>query len=164
MKGLLVARKLALMVAATTVLVGCSGQANQSSAPPSSCPVTRPNGSSPSKNAGFNHGNGVVWVALWPRGKLLAGPLPDGSSWAEVGPDGSIRAKLGWWRGVKGRLTITGRRLDALAPRLGSEVSAGYGVSGFQPSGLIFPSEGCWEVTGKVGEAKLRFVTLVVKA
>ena len=33
----------------------------------------------------------------------------------------------------------------------------------FKPTALIFPTEGCWEVTGKVGETSLTFVTRVVK-
>lgn len=33
---------------------------------------------------------------------------------------------------------------------------------GFQVTGLIFPTPGCWEVTGIVGESKLSFVTLVI--
>jgi hypothetical protein len=39
----------------------------------------------------------------------------------------------------------------------------GYGETGFHPSGLLFPSAGCGEVTAKVGEASLTFVTLVVR-
>jgi hypothetical protein len=82
---------------------------------------------------------------------------------AEIRPDGSIDAKLGWWRGVEGQLTIRGRRLDAPGPPLRAEIPEGYGVSGFQATGIIFPTEGCWRVTGKVGNATLSFVTLVVK-
>ena len=70
---------------------------------------------------------------------------------------GSISAKLGWWRGVAGRLTISGRRLDAPAPPLRAVVPEGYGELGFQPSGPVFPTEGCWEVTGKVGTSTLSF-------
>jgi hypothetical protein len=33
----------------------------------------------------------------------------------------------------------------------------------FQATGIIFPAEGCWQMTGKVGQATLRFVTLVIK-
>ena len=40
----------------------------------------------------------------------------------------------------------------------------GYGEKGFQPSALFFPTEGCWEVTGRVRDATLTFVTIVVKA
>ena len=32
----------------------------------------------------------------------------------------------------------------------------------FFPTSLIFPTSGCWEVTGRVGEIRLTFVTLVV--
>lgn len=31
-------------------------------------------------------------------------------------------------------------------------------------SGLIFPTEGCWEITGKVGDATLTFVNMVIRA
>lgn len=165
------------LAAAFTTVFGCSGGADtaQSSRFKSqsaetlsqqakrSCPVTSPNGKHPRKDAGFNHGNGSLWVALWPHGKLVAGTFPDGSSRAEIRPDGSIDAKLGWWRGVEGELTIRGRRLDAPAPPLRADVPQGYGVSGFQATGIIFPAQGCWRVTGRAGEAELSFVTLVVK-
>jgi hypothetical protein len=66
-------------------------------------------------------------------------------------------------RGISGRLSIQGRRLDASAPLLGAEVSDGYGDRGFQASGVIFPTEGCWEITGQVGTARLTFVNFVIK-
>jgi hypothetical protein len=40
-----------------------------------------------------------------------AGTLPDGGVMAAIERDGSNRLKLGWWRGIPGRLVITGRRL-----------------------------------------------------
>jgi hypothetical protein len=171
-----VGRTLTLVTVIALVLAGCSGEpvSTRAAGGPSStsakvtgpCPVTLPNGSKPGRYgvaAGFNHGNGSLWVALWPRGVLRAGLLPDGSSWAEIRPDGSINAKLGWWRGVEGKLVITGRRLDASAASLKADVPEGYGPSGFQATGVIFPTDGCWEITGKVGSADLTFVTLVVK-
>jgi hypothetical protein len=39
-----------------------------------------------------------------------------------VDKDGSIHMRFGWWRGVSGRSSIQGRRLDASAPLLGAEV------------------------------------------
>jgi hypothetical protein len=45
-----------------------------------------------------------------------------------------------------------------------ADVPDGYGTTGFQASGVTFPAEGCWEVTGRVGEAGLTFVTLVLKS
>jgi hypothetical protein len=78
--------------------------------------------------------------------------------------DGSLSMKFPWWRGVRGKLIIEGRRLDASAPPLRASIPEGYGDTGFQATALIFPTEGCWEVTGKVGETRLTFVTRVVKA
>jgi hypothetical protein len=34
----------------------------------------------------------------------------------------------------------------------------------FQASAVTFPTEGCWNVTGRAGEASLTFVTLVLKS
>jgi hypothetical protein len=102
-------------------------------------------------------------VVLWPKGRLLAGRLPDGSSYAEIEPDGSISAKLGWWRATEGPLTVEGERLDGAAPPLKADVPDGYGPTGFQPTGITFPTEGCWKVEGSVGGARLAFVVLVRK-
>jgi hypothetical protein len=71
--------------------------------------------------------------------------------------------KFGWWRNVSGQLEITGRRLDGSAPPLHAGVPDGYGGTGFQASGVSFPTEGCWELTGSVGSSSLTFVTLVIK-
>lgn len=120
------------------------------------CPITHPNGSVPpgSTFGAEFHGNGKIWVGLWPSNVVVQEPEPDGS----------IGAKFGWWRGASGQLRIEGRRLDATAPPLRAEVPEGYGDSGFQASGIVFPTEGCWEVTGRVADASLTFVTLVLAA
>jgi hypothetical protein len=49
------------------------------------------------------------------------------------------------------------------APPLRASIPEGHGDTGFQATALIFPTEECWEVTVKVGEAALTFVTRVVK-
>jgi hypothetical protein len=106
---------------------------------------------------GASHGNGKLWVGgLWPGGVIDAGP-------EFVQPDGSVDMKFGWWRVVPGKLRITGRRLDAPAPPLRGLAPDGYGDRGFQASGVMFPTEGCWEVTGDLGVTSLTFVTFVVK-
>ena len=142
------------------------------------CAVTIPNGSQPPvKNFGgkvtyspdYNgprdapdqgsHGNGKLWTVLYPDGTVVfrrGGP-------GFILSDGSLSMKFPWWRGVRGKLSIEGRRLDSSAPPLRARIPEGYGDTGFQSTAIIFPTEGCWEVTGKVGEASLTFVTKVVR-
>jgi hypothetical protein len=113
----------------------------------------------------FNYGSDRLRAQLyWPRGLLKAGTLPDGGSMATIQADGSIYLKLGWWRGVRGRLVITGRRLDRPG-RLRADVppTESYGNRGFIPSGIVFPSTGCWRVVGALGPARLVFVVKVTK-
>jgi hypothetical protein len=159
-------------LALLSALTGCAGWgvSGSSEAGPESattavkrCPVTLPDKNVSKARRGFNYGNASIRVALWPKGKLVAGPLPDGAIYAEIKPDGSIEAKLGWWRGVAGRLSVKGVRLDRPAPRLRAHVPDGYGKKGFQPTGLTFPTTGCWRVEGSVGRARLSFVVLVTK-
>jgi hypothetical protein len=122
------------------------------------CGVTQPNGSQPPDGniGGPNvHGDGPLWVAMPPSNVLVTEP----------GAGGTIQTKYPWWRAVTGTLRLEGRRLDGLAlPLTATEVPDGYGIIGFQASAVTFPTEGCWEVTGHVGEASLTFVTLVLKA
>src|SRR3954469_7722537 len=66
------------------------------------CPVTLPGADLQFGDGGFNHGNDSLGVALWPGGRLVAGRLPGGGSNAQTNPDGSISAKLGWWRASEG--------------------------------------------------------------
>lgn len=127
------------------------------------CPVTRPNGDVPPDlgNPAFagGYGNDALWTNVWmwdeaPRIPVLT---------EHVLPDGSLgQIKWAWYRYAPGRLTIEGRRLDAPAPPLRAWIPDGYGDRGFQVSGLIFPTAGCWKVTGRVGDASLTFVTLVL--
>jgi hypothetical protein len=126
------------------------------------CPVTVPGRASPS---GFNYGNARLRAVIWPHGHLVAGTLPNGGSFARINRDGSITAKLGWLRGIPGRLTIRGRRLDASAPPLRARVPSthSYGQTGFIPTFVIFPTTGCWKVTGEQASAHITFVVKVTK-
>lgn len=124
-----------------------------------SCPITMPNGSTPpyEEPSSLYHGNGDLWTIIFNWGKTWVSPR-------FVNADGSITTKWGWWRGVRGKLTVEGRRLDAPAPPAqGFYDTPGYGDEGFQSGGILFPSEGCWEITGRVDDASLTFVTLVIK-
>jgi hypothetical protein len=167
----------ALVVAALAgiVLAGCFGgsksqTAETSSAPSSSteaqtvtrtCSVTLPNESVPPEATDWgpadSYGNGKLWTLFWPYNVVVADE-------DYVEPDGSIGMKWPWWRGVRGRLKIEGRRLDGKARPIRADIPSAYGVSGFQPSSIYFSTEGCWEVTGKAGGRSLTFVTLIVKA
>jgi hypothetical protein len=81
---------------------------------------------------------------------------------------GHWQMKFAWWHKATGegltggRLTIEGRRLDVDAPPLRASIPDGYDAQ-FQAAALIFPTPGCWEVTGRAGAASLTFVTRVVR-
>ncbi len=122
------------------------------------CPVTRPNGAPPPEGEapdGNYLGNGRLWTVLWPKGMVVV--PPDG-----VEPDGGLGMKFPWWRGpdVHGALHITGHELT-LGFAVLADVPDGYGDTGFQASGIVFPTEGCYQVTGRAGGAQLAFVTMV---
>ena len=107
-----------------------------------------------------SYGNGgLSTLGLWSNGIVVF--RPGGSGF--VMQDGSLGMKFGWRRGVRGRLTIEGRRLDAPGPHLRAQVSNGYGDFGFQATYVIFATPGCWEVTGRVSDASLTFITMVVQ-
>lgn len=149
----------------------CAQNRTSGHATPPKCAVTLPNGSElpgvvthrgPNDNPGDNsnlYGNGKLWTTLWPNGTVVFRPGGPGS----VESDGSLGMKFPWWRGVRGKLAISGRRLDGAAPSLRAHIPEGYGDTGFQSTALIFPTPGCWEVTGKVGDASLTFVTRVLQ-
>jgi hypothetical protein len=82
-----------------------------------------------------------------------------------IEPDGSLAMKWMWYRHIPGEFTIEGRRLDSIKARpldaLISIDTANPEGLGAQPTMLIFPSDGCWEVTGRLGDESLTFVMLV---
>jgi hypothetical protein len=125
------------------------------------CPVTEPATFQPPPGVeqdvlfgwASSHGNGQLWVGgLGEHGVITETPQADG--W--------IGVKLAWWRIPEGQLRITGHRLDAPDRTLRAFVPDGYEPVGFQASGVYFPTEGCWQVEGRVGTTTLTFVTLVV--
>ena len=130
----------------------------QSSSEAEPCPVTRPNGNLPpgeTSTSGSRYlGNGALWTELYPNPFR---PRPE-----DVHADGSIVLKVPWWRGVIGRLTIAGRRLDGDAPPASAWIPTGYGRTGFQSTAVTYPTPGCWEVTGRAGGANLTFISLIL--
>lgn len=154
-------------ILALSAFIGCTdGPATQPTSSPAAsndettsqqpCPVTLANGIQPPGQTELSaqyHGNGMLWTIL-PQGGTLT-----------IDPDrsGKLRMKFGWWRAVNGRLTIEGYRLDGSDDKLTADIPDGYGDTGFQATGIYFPSEGCWEVTGKAGKGELKFVVEVRK-
>jgi hypothetical protein len=131
------------------------------------CNVTVPNGiaAGSSERQEWSYGNALLSVGpfgLWPDGTVIFKPSGAGF----ITRDGALGMKFGWTRGVRGKLKVTGHRLDGPAASLRWEANDGYGNIGFQASYLIFPTPGCWEVNAQVGEredSKFTFVTKIVK-
>jgi len=120
------------------------------------CPVTLPNGSPPpggGRDPSY-FGAGGLWTVLWARGLIVVPP-------DDIGRDGTLGMKFPWWRGpgVRGYLHITGEEVGSGLPVRAR--TAGYGRTGFNASAIYFPTEGCYRVTGRAGEAELTFVNLV---
>ena len=100
--------------------------------------------------------NGSLWAALDRayQGKWYAG----------------VDTKVLWYRSdnmtFSERLVVTGVRLDAAGSSVNSTVLGNrfpvlYATYDYQPSSLFFPSEGYWQVTGRVGNLSLTFVVHV---
>jgi hypothetical protein len=145
------------------LISGVSGQSGN-------CAVTSPNHDRPPDSVLLKaaqptlrattpiHGNGVIWTHLWPEGTVVFSKGGPGFVLA----DGSLKMKFLWVMATDGPLTVEGRRLDGTAGPLRTEMSDGFIGRGFQPSYLIFPTEGCWEVTARANGSALSFVTKVV--
>jgi hypothetical protein len=136
---------------------------------PDSCQVTRPNGivAGSSERNEKSYGNALLSVGpfgLWPNGTVVF--KPGGAGFQTK--DGGLAMKFGWTRGISGKINVTGRRIDADAPRLRFETNqTNNGRSlGFLASYLVFSSPGCWEVSAQIGDrvdSKITFVMRVEK-
>jgi hypothetical protein len=126
------------------------------------CPVTHPNGRTPpgEQPSREHHGNGELWTAIPPDGRILA-------TRDFVRPDGAIEIKFPWWGGrhAGSKLRIAGSSIDPPGRPLGAQISHGYtGAPHFWASGVIFSTEGCWRVKASAGHARLTVVVSVAKA
>ena len=137
---------------------------------PDTCPVTKPSDKPfvppypypPRPYPGGSwFGTDRLWTVAPVAWRGLSHYAPD---------DPTFRQKMQWWRqGYDYRtepipkLKVTGRRLDAQAAPLVSEVS---NVSGTLPSmmvGINLPTLGCWEITGHYVADELTLVVWVAK-
>lgn len=113
------------------------------------CPVNTP--------AAELYGNEALAVVLPAEGKFVFRPNGPGF----IDHDGALGIKVGWLVKVPGLLEITGRRLDAAAPRPRAYTSYRNGQPGGQSLQLVFPTPGCWEIVASVGDHTLSFVVAV---
>jgi hypothetical protein len=87
----------------------------------------------------------------------------------DVRADGSIGEKVAWYAArVHGSLRIDGFRVDRESAKrvrgrhiVAASSEDGFRGSAFWTSEVVFPSAGCWRVTGTVGAARLSFVVRV---
>jgi hypothetical protein len=111
------------------------------------CPVTR-----------GRYGNGFLATTV---------PGPDGVLATRKDPDGLLFQKL-WWlpkRGFGGNLVVRGERLDSPGRMTVHGVNWGHSSDGrgSWASAVGFPSEGCWRLSGRVGDISLTYVVRVVE-
>jgi hypothetical protein len=104
------------------------------------------------------YGNGLLSTTV---------PGPNGVLATRKGEDGSLGQKI-WWlphRGLYGQLAVRGERLDAPGSMRVFSVNWGYSSDGrgSWASAISFPSEGCWRLTGRVGDVSLTYVVSVVE-
>lgn len=116
------------------------------------CTVTNPKGGM--------FGNDSLAVALPGVRTLIFKPGGPGF----VDADGALGIKFGWDLRKKGTLFVTGRRLDGSAPPARAYIPRSYDdYAGGMSLFLLFPTPGCWEITGAVANARLTFVVQVEK-
>ena len=99
-------------------------------------------------NTGW-YGRGDLWVVL-----------PTATTRPDRRPDGLLDLKIAWFRLEPGSLSEYAVRLDAPG-RAVAEVPSGYALTGFQPTGVLFPAPGCWEVRGRVHTTRVNVVVKV---
>lgn len=143
--------------------------------PPTSCHVTKPNGRKlpwqtfepPGQRAAGQPGAEFWKYNEWHGNKAVTTFLPrNGVFVFQPGrnitlEDGSIATKFLWFKTRK-PLSLSGHRLDATAPPLRVAVPEGYADQLFQPSQAIFPTQGCWQITSRVGRDSLKFTLWIV--
>ena len=150
---------LSLVLAIAGASFAATNRSDAKSERASSCPVTLPNHPAKppfgvSRKLGYRQGQ--IAVELWPLGVTLVQK-------SDTQADGTLGVKVGWYRYGHGRLTITATRLDKPGRVRRTAATPGYGSTGFQSSGIDFPTGGCWKVTATVGHSHLSYVTVVLR-
>jgi hypothetical protein len=148
-KRMAAAACVALVVAGVAVSLDAAPTA---SAARSSCRVTRPN----NRHLPGLFGNQRLATAAYRT--IQATPRT-------LMPNGWIGEKFPWrGYGVSGELKVTGHRLDGRARPLQADIQPGGAPDApeFWAVAIMFPTVGCWRITGRVGSASLTLVVRVV--
>lgn len=133
---------------------------------PAACPVT-PYTAGPPANSADDRAIGGLRPYHWYGGDgLWAFP------WLQGEPAGVLYLgehgfhKVLWWRepGVEGPITVATRRLDGPSAAATTDFEGLPTQRGQQPGGLLFPTTGCWEITGTAGGKRLTIVAFLVAA
>ncbi len=99
----------------------------------------------------------TIWATFWGWDFVYRPPLPLAQR-----PPGYRPGHKVLWVKPKGQLIIvTGRRIDGHAPALVYESADPGRLDEIQPSGVYFPSPGCWQVNARAGVSELRLILLV---
>jgi hypothetical protein len=116
------------------------------------CAVTHPRGGV--------YGNDTLAAVLPADGTFVFKPGGPGF----VDADGALGIKVGWEFRRRGTLLIRGRRLDGVATPARAYIPRTYDNSvGGMSLFLVFPTPGCWEITGTLAGANLTFIVAVQK-
>jgi hypothetical protein len=116
------------------------------------CPATTPNGRVPRgvpKGTRTFHGNGV-----------LAAAIPRDGVYVDRDGDGAVTDKMVWVaRGTPATLAVRYERIDVAAAPITASTGRGTlaGFSGLSWASRMFYGDGCWKVTGRIGDVALSF-------
>lgn len=132
------------------LLAGCSAR--------QACPVTEPAWERPPDDAAVQSEPGYGYYYVNADRSIWASAWWTGLDENYLLPGEGI--KTGWFRPAGAELHITGKRLDGEAPALEAHVPCCYPTR-FQATGLLFPTEGCWQVTARAAESALSFIVEV---
>lgn len=138
--------------------------------PPDGCPITMPPRQPFTPPAPYpsQAPQGYSWYGT----ESLWTVIPDAGVWSELphNTDGYFQKVLWWHAGYSPTdepvpaLSVSGRRLDAPAPPLQvSEPTNAMSeeIHSAMLVGVTLPTTGCWEISGRYGDAQLSFVVWV---
>lgn len=106
------------------------------------------------------YGSQGLWIRL-PEDGIYR---PDIPGWIHA--DGSVDwGKTGIYRDdeAAGTIDIHGHLTDEQSAMLTAYIPDGYGETGFQVAGIMFPDVGCWNITIASGSATLEFTMWVTR-